>query len=329
MLFAGATLAATGRLPDWGEYLAYLDAFLFGSLGDLTYDVARWTPALAVGAGYAASAAALAELARRRGAIVARERPALIAIAGMTAYGIVLLSYYVDRSQDHILIYVALPARAGRRALARPAAALRRRGVARDAHAAGSPSASRSRCSSSPSPGRPSATASRARRWRTPPRAAARSAGRSSGSGIRRRSRPRHRPASARSRATCRASAASLLMVSPDLGIEILLRSGRADRLVLGDPWEASFVAEEELPDARAAVDALRPGDRMLHGRAGPRAARQAARAAVARPAQAARRAAGAAAALGARSGSTQRFRLRPVAPPEGGFTVVELARRG
>ena len=53
-------------------------------------------------------------------------------------------------------------------------------------------------------------------------------------------------------------------MVQPDLGIEILLRSGRADRLLLGDPWEASFAGAEELPQLRAAVDALRPGDRML-----------------------------------------------------------------
>ena len=56
-----------------------------------------------------ASAAALAELARRGGGLVARERPALIAIAGITAYGSALMGYYVDRSLDHILIYVALP----------------------------------------------------------------------------------------------------------------------------------------------------------------------------------------------------------------------------
>ena len=80
------------------------------SIGDLTYDVPRWTPGLAVGAGYLASAAALVELARRRGPLVERERPALIALAGVTAYGIALMSYYVDRSLDHILIYVALPA---------------------------------------------------------------------------------------------------------------------------------------------------------------------------------------------------------------------------
>ena len=108
-LFAAVTLAAAGGLPDWGEYLAYLREFLAGDTGDLTYDVPRWTPGLVVGAAYLASAAALAELARRRGPLVERERPALIAITGVTAYGSALMSYYVDRSLDHILIYVALP----------------------------------------------------------------------------------------------------------------------------------------------------------------------------------------------------------------------------
>ena len=47
---------------------------------------------------------------RRDGELVRRERPALVALAGTTAYGIVLLSYYVDRSQSHILVHVSLPA---------------------------------------------------------------------------------------------------------------------------------------------------------------------------------------------------------------------------
>ena len=109
-LFAAITLAASGELPDWGAYIDYLREFLLGDLGDLTYDVPRWTPGLAVGIGYAASAVAIAELARRRGPLVERERPALVAITGVTAYGIALLSYYVDRSQDHILMHVSLPA---------------------------------------------------------------------------------------------------------------------------------------------------------------------------------------------------------------------------
>ena len=108
VIFAAATLAGAGTLPDWGEYLAYLREFLFGDLGDLTYDIPEWSPGLAVGIAYLASAAAVVELARAP----PRHRPeaTLVALGGMTAYGIALFSYYVDRSLDHILLYVGLPA---------------------------------------------------------------------------------------------------------------------------------------------------------------------------------------------------------------------------
>ncbi|MGH9289457.1 MAG: hypothetical protein ACRD0V_14410, partial [Acidimicrobiales bacterium] len=38
LVLAGATLATTGELPDWGWYLNTLREFLFGTIGDLTYD---------------------------------------------------------------------------------------------------------------------------------------------------------------------------------------------------------------------------------------------------------------------------------------------------
>jgi hypothetical protein len=56
----------------------------------------------------------------------------------------------------------------------------------------------------------------------------------------------------------------SLLMVAPDLQVELLMRTGRVDRLHLGDAWESSFVAEHELPQLRAEVDDLSAGTRML-----------------------------------------------------------------
>lgn len=110
LLLAGATLAGTGQLPDWGQYLGYLDAFVFGGLGELTYDVSRWSPGLAVGLAYLVSAMALALVVRDHPAVVQRERVALLALSGTTAYGIVLLSYFVDRSGDHVLAYMSLPA---------------------------------------------------------------------------------------------------------------------------------------------------------------------------------------------------------------------------
>ena len=100
VLFVAVTLAAVGELPDYGWYLAFLEAFLFDEVGDITYDFSRWSPGLAVGAGYAASAAALVLLLRRRPELVDVERVALTALAGTTAYGIALFSYFVDRSTN-------------------------------------------------------------------------------------------------------------------------------------------------------------------------------------------------------------------------------------
>jgi len=110
LIFVVATLAFSGELPDYGWYLAYLNSFLFGEVGQITYDFSRWSPALLVGVGYAASAAAVVVLARRRPDLAARERVTMLALAGTTAYGIALFSYFVDRSADHILPYVCLPA---------------------------------------------------------------------------------------------------------------------------------------------------------------------------------------------------------------------------
>jgi len=94
VVLAAATLAATGSLPDWGQYLAYLRAFLGGGKAcQLTYGFEPWSPALPVGAGYAASAAAIALLLRRRPDLASRNAALVVAISGLTAYGIALFSY--------------------------------------------------------------------------------------------------------------------------------------------------------------------------------------------------------------------------------------------
>ena len=57
--FALYTLAISGELPDWGQYLAFLHAFLFGDLGDLTYDFSPGRPDSRSGPRYLAAAALL------------------------------------------------------------------------------------------------------------------------------------------------------------------------------------------------------------------------------------------------------------------------------
>ncbi len=62
------TLAATGSLPDYGGYLAYVDAFVLGHSGEghVSYGFSPWSPAFAVGLGCLASVAGIVVLALRR-----------------------------------------------------------------------------------------------------------------------------------------------------------------------------------------------------------------------------------------------------------------------
>ena len=108
-LLALVTLAAVGELPDWGRYLAFLNAFLADDLGNLTYDFVRFSPGLAVAAGYLIGAAALVLLMRERPGLARREGARVVALGGTGAYGIVLFFYFVDRSAFHVLVYVCLP----------------------------------------------------------------------------------------------------------------------------------------------------------------------------------------------------------------------------
>ena len=61
----------------------------------------------------------------------------------------------------------------------------------------------------------------------------------------------------------------SLVFAAPDVGVEIFLRSGRIDRLLLADPRETSFIPQEQLPGLRRRLAELHPGTRMLLDTAG------------------------------------------------------------
>ena len=93
LVLAAGTLAATGELPDWGGYVDTLRAFLSGQIGDWTYDFSPFSPGIALGALYMASASAVVLLLMRRPDLLPRERPILVGITGMTVWGIGLFSY--------------------------------------------------------------------------------------------------------------------------------------------------------------------------------------------------------------------------------------------
>jgi hypothetical protein len=262
---AVGTLAGTGHLPAWGQYLSYAHAVLLGGAGQISYGFARWPPGLAVGAGALASAAAIVLLARRRPALARREPAMLIALAGATAYEIAVLSYADNRSSTYLLPYIALPlvmcgvlwlALLLRRGEVRP----RRGGVAFALavavllvsvawpHVGGRFSRS-ALAHAYPGGGLRAAIH---RLWHPPPidpRAP-------EGERLLKRYMPGKR-------------VLIVLPTVPDLGTEILMRSRKANAMFLGDPKADTLVPAVWLPRVRRSLAQLRPGTRLLtNGRA-------------------------------------------------------------
>ncbi len=263
LLFDILTLVFAGELPRWGWYLHTLREFLTGPVGDLTYDFSRWSPGLALGVLYFSSAVGLILLLRRRLDVARREPAAIVAIAGTTAFGIALFSYLVNRSADHIIPYVSLPAvmlavlwialatrpwlaidRALRRAALGGALLV---AVLMIAVAASSiPDRFSQSALALARPGGGSFRAALERLWDPPPL----SAGAIEGKQL----LDRYMPDEQR----------SLVIADADLTVEILTRSGRSSELPLGDPWEDSLVPDVHLDAVTEAVDQLEPGTRML-----------------------------------------------------------------
>ncbi len=264
LILAAATLAATGRLPDWGQYLAYVHAFLLGGkAGQVVYGFEPWSPGLPVGAAVLASAAAIVLLVRRALAVARTEQTALVALAGMTAYAIALFSYTDNRSSTYLLAYVTLPvligivlwlslllrhpravsrtARFGSLAFASSVAVLL---VAVAWPSVGSRFSQSALAHAYPGGGLRAAIH---RLWHPPPidpRAP-------EGERLLKAYIPGRR-------------ALVLLPASPDLATEILIRSGRANTLFTGDPKADGFVPAVWVPKVTRQIAALRAGQRIL-----------------------------------------------------------------
>ncbi len=262
VVFAALTLIAAGELPRWGHYLTILREFLTGGIGDLTYDVVPWSPGLAVAIVYIASTAGIVAVAARRRDLLEGEAAALTALAGLTAYGIGLFTYFDNRSAPHIVAYVSLPAllvvtlwialalRPGsplrisaRRSLL--AVALGAAAVMIAAGASSIPTRWDQTALVHALPGAPSLRGALQRLWHPPPF----EAGVNEGVRLLDAEMPGPKP---------------IVMTSADLGIEILATADKSNAVPLGDPWEDSFVPDQHLDDLGDFVDSLRPGDRML-----------------------------------------------------------------
>lgn len=263
ILLALATLAGTGQLPDWRQYLAYIRSFLLGGrAGIISFGFADWSPGLAVGAAALASAAAVVLLARRAPDVARRHPATLIALVGASAYTIALLSYTDNRSSTYLLPYVTLPLLiAGSLWLE---LLLRRRETPQRIRAAGlafalavavlltsgawvSISGNFSETALAHAYPGGGMGAALHRLWHPPPidpRAPA-------GQRLLDRFIPGRR-------------ALILLPTVPDLAVEILMRSGRTSPMFIADPIDDGLVPSVWLPKLRAQVARLRAGQRLL-----------------------------------------------------------------
>ena len=261
LLLVVLTVIVAGELPDWGRYADILRAFLTGRIGEFTYDFPPWSPAFLVGALYFCSALAVGLVIRLRPALAAANRPAVIALAGSTAYGVALFSYLVNRSAGHILPYVGLPAVlvvALWLHLTRPAGVAERPRSLAFAAAAAAASLMVA-----------TAWAGAGNRFSESALAHLAPGGASLGGALDRLGDlpALHPEAPAGVYLLAEAMPGeerSMVLTDADLSVEILWRAGRVSALPLSDPWEESFVPEQHVDGVREAVAKLEAGDRLL-----------------------------------------------------------------
>jgi hypothetical protein len=327
LILAAATLASTGELPHWGQYLAYLRGLLLGGQeGLITFGFENWSPGLFVAAACLASAAGIALLVRKAPPTGRQDRARVIALTGITAYAIAVFSYTDNRSATYLLLYTSLPILLAGALwlglLLEPGRALPRRVrlgglafalsvvvlmLAAAWPAVGSHFSDSALAHADPGGGLRTALH---RLWHPPPidpRAPA-------GERVLDRFMPGKR-------------ALILLPTAPDLAIEILMRSKRASSLFVGDPREDVFVPSDWVPKLTREIAALPPGERLLTDQAGLRIAAELgghrAGDLIEHP-------------VGGGSGQLEwilqrideRFRLRPVYADGPGFVVAELVPR-
>ena len=260
LAFAILTRVLGGGWPDWGAYVSLFEAWSSILANVFGAAVEPWSTAWLVGGVYLASAVGVSVLVRRRGMDAPDARRAAVAIGGLTATGVSLLSYFIAHSAELFVPFVAYPAvllgalwlslgqRASvaidwRRALVGVAAGIGALLVA------GSWSNAAHRLPRTALahlvPGGPTLGQELRLMWSNPAidqRATAAEAL------IERYFPPDY----------------ALVLIEPDLGQEALFGSGRANLLPISYPWQDEVDLPESLPKVEDAVAELAPGTRML-----------------------------------------------------------------
>jgi hypothetical protein len=260
LALAGWTLAREGQLPSWDPYLAIVREFVTGPYNRLV--APPWWSGIAYGAFLFGSAAAVSAIVLRLPRFEAENRPALVAIAGLTAFGVAIFTYGVRFSHEDYVARADLPGLmvmvlwvqvAARSRLARPA----RVALAATAFwvvavliAAGwdhveSEAQRTALMTALPGNGR-SLGEEVSDVWGNPPIQA------------------RAMPAEALLDRYWPDEDRVLVMLHPDLAVETLMRSDRVNELPVSYFLSDTLVAEERRARVLEVVDELEPGTLML-----------------------------------------------------------------
>lgn len=108
LTFTLLTRVCTGAWPDWGGYLYYVRLYTTEGFGNLPIE--PWSPGLALGAMYTASALVVVLLVLTQPAFVRERIVAFRAVSGLTVLGAIVYTYFLGRAHPNNLIHISPPA---------------------------------------------------------------------------------------------------------------------------------------------------------------------------------------------------------------------------
>jgi len=258
---AVATRLVAGSWPDYETYVHFFTTYAVQGFGRVLFF--PWSPAIAMGALYFASVVGLVTLVVRRPDFSRVRRTAMVAIAGLTGFGAVSLTYLMNNSHPNTVMLLATPAillgalwltlllawRPTVPGPARVAIVVAAAWLAGLLLVGGWPDTSEkwSRTLLTQAlPGGAGLRASLTELWRSPPfdiRV-------TEAEGLLARHSPGRRPA--------------LVLVDSDLQVETLMRTDRINALPISVPLSDTLVFDDSWPRVARAVDRLPPGTVLI-----------------------------------------------------------------
>ena len=262
VVLAVGTRVVAGAWPDWSTYVAFLQ--VYSTQGDLyVLVVAAWSPGLLLIGVHLGSAIGVAGMLARRHPLAVKRRAALMMIAAASGLGLTSVTYFIGNSHPSSLFFTGFPALvevvawmslAGDR-VAGISRRLRVYALAAGFWLAALLAVSgwtettdefRRSALAHALPGGQTLRGDLSFLWHSPP------------------SDPRVLETEELVRRHWAPGERALVLLEPELTIETLVRTDRANLLPIGHPEQDNLVPDETEPKVLRAVDRLPPGTLML-----------------------------------------------------------------